>query len=90
MSSRVEAFDSALRFLVTSDSQRAGGEPIKHVVDLGEFKGNGRCSCQHFDFRFRPGLTDGTIEPGPKSRCKHIEEAREFLIDALIEKLTGQ
>lgn len=83
----VEPFDSALRFLVESDAQKLQGEPIKHVVDLGEFEGYGRCSCQHFDFRFREGLETKELAPGPAHRCKHINAAREFLADALILKL---
>mgnify|MGYP001596246919 CR=1 FL=1 len=49
--SDVQAHDNALRWLVRS---RHG--PIKHLVDLGGYNGNGRCSCTDFQTRMEPIL----------------------------------
>jgi hypothetical protein len=79
MSAKVEPYDHPLRFLVVSDTQ----PDVSHLVDLGEFEGKGKCSCQHFEFRIQPDIEVGL----PHKRCKHIDAARCYLADAVIEKL---
>ena len=56
-------------------------EPRIYLVDICAERGNGRCSCEDFELRRLPALHRG--EPGPH-RCKHIERAREFELDACI------
>lgn len=80
----VRPFDSALRFMVGSDS---GGE-TEYLVELDAFDGNGRCACQHFQHRIEPELVAGHRFPSPV-RCKHIKAAREYLTEAVIEKISA-
>lgn len=82
MALNVRPHDHVLRFLVSSDSQ----EGIEHVIDLGEFKGHGRCSCQHFEFRILPELEAGRIA----GRCKHVQACRDFLADEVIARVLEQ
>lgn len=70
-----------LRYRVTSDSQ----DGVDHLVDLAEFGGNGRCSCQHFDFRIRPELEAG--QTPPVTRCKHIDAALIALALDVVKKI---
>ncbi len=78
----VEPHDHVLRFLVASDSQT----DVKHLVDLGAFNGNGRCSCQHFEFRILPELEAGKVA----GKCKHVQACREYLADEVIERVLAQ
>ena len=45
-------FDAVLRYHVPS---RTKGHET-HLVDLGDYSGNGRCSCPAFTFNFEPIL----------------------------------
>ena len=47
-------FDDALRFQVPSRS-----EPDEHLVDLGAYRGAGRCDCMDFATRFEPLIARG-------------------------------
>lgn len=76
----VRPHDHVLRFQVASETQ---GDDVHHVVDLGAFKGHGRCSCQHFEFRILPELEAGRIV----GHCKHIEACRDFLADEVIQRV---
>lgn len=72
----VEPYDHPLRFLVESKSD----PEKKHLVDLGLYKGNGKCACQHFEFRLEPELVRGSHG----LRCDHIEAARTKFLDGII------
>lgn len=78
-------------------------ERNKYLVDISEFGGNGECACQHFDFRLRPEAAErvkawngqGPIPIALRKeilenplRCHHIEMARQFFADVLIQELT--
>jgi len=43
-----------------------------YLVDLDEYRGNGWCGCQDFEFRRSPRLIRGQTS---RSRCKHIRHA---------------
>lgn len=76
-------YDTLLRMRVSSESR----PEIEHIVDLGGYRGNGECSCEHFEFRLRPQIEE---KPGGKpKRCLHIEAARSALVDLVIGKLTN-
>lgn len=68
----------AWRFHVRS--RRANQPP--HLVELDAYNGNGRCSCEHFDHRFRPDLERGIARDW--LRCHHILRARGFVLNTLI------
>jgi len=75
--------DSPLRMRVISKSR----PELEHLVDLGSFRGNGECSCEHFDYRLRPKIEG---QPGLGTRrCVHIEAARSALVDIVISKLAN-
>lgn len=76
----VRPYDSPLRMTVTSKSR----PDIEHLVDLGSLRGNGVCSCEHFQFRLLPELKTGA----KIKRCQHILAARAALVDIVIRKLT--
>jgi hypothetical protein len=77
---RVEIYDHILRYHVTSESR---GVEVKHLVDLGGFDGNGECSCEHFQIRLYKRLENGNPYNMP-TRCKHIDEARRYVLDAFV------
>lgn len=50
-----EIYDSALRWLVPSDT-----DPHEcYLVDLGSFRGNGECQCKNFEVARRPFIVRG-------------------------------
>jgi hypothetical protein len=71
-----------LRFHVRS--RRQGVEP--HLVDLEEWRLNGRCNCEHFEFRLQPELARGA-KPGPAMRCWHIQLARQWFLDFVLSSV---
>ncbi len=72
----VEPIDGEpFRFHVRSRSR----QDIRHLVDVEE----NRCSCEHAEFRVNPHLNKGESA----ARCWHLQMARDFLLDNLIEKL---
>lgn len=50
-----------------------------HLVDLSEFKGNGQCTCEHFEIRCMPKLIAGA-SPDPILECYHIRQAKRQLV----------
>jgi hypothetical protein len=66
-------------------SSRAGHDP--HQVNLGAHRGNGDCDCEHFVYRLRDAAEHAPAA-SDETRCRHIREAREFLLDELIRRLS--
>lgn len=79
----VRQHDWPLRWFV--DSETEAGEP--HLVDLGLYNGNGRCSCLHFSCRLEPELRQGRY-PSNATRCKHIKAARGMFCDVMVRHHT--
>jgi hypothetical protein len=80
-------------------------ERNRYLVDLGEWEGNGACSCEHFCFRLQPqarARLEGLVEGRPTPlrikqeilenpfRCSHIMICRRYVLDELIEKIGQQ
>lgn len=65
-----------LRFFVQSRS--IPGQ--RYLVDLESYHFNGQCGCQYFCFSLAPKLAAG-VTPSERTRCAHIREAREWLLD---------
>lgn len=63
------------RFHVTSS--REGHEP--YLVDVSEHNGIGQCGCYNWQYRLAP-----KIAAGERLFCKHVEAAREYLLDRII------
>jgi hypothetical protein len=61
------------RFFVAS--RTPGIEP--YLVDLDEYRGNGWCGCQDFEFRRQPHLERGA-KAGHATRCFHVQQALAF------------
>lgn len=78
---KVTPYDHPLRFLVESAS-----EPDPHLVCLGSYEGNGRCSCKHFACRLEPELRQGR-KPSNRTRCKHILYARHYFTNRQIKAI---
>jgi len=92
-----DIFDYPTRYLVESESRAQGskvdmeGEPTSYMVNLTdpEFivggKYNGSCNCRHFRCtlagRLRNPLNTFIY------RCKHINFAREALVDFMLPRL---
>lgn len=72
-----------LTFLVKS--QRKGIQP--HLVDLASFKGNGQCDCEDFRCRKQKPLENGE-KPANEFRCRHILQAREWMLDRFIKEVS--
>lgn len=72
-----------LRFHVQSRTDLCN----RYLVDLGEYGGNGRCTCRDFEIRKWPLIRDGSA-PGERTRCWHIRRAREWMIDLVIARLS--
>lgn len=79
-------YDNALRYQVDSDSR----EDVKHLVEIDAFEGNGRCSCEHFTFALEKLTRLPGFEPSNASRCRHILEARDAMLDEVIALIKGQ
>lgn len=74
-----------MRFHVQSDS-RPG---IEHLVDLQANGMNGFCGCEDFQAR-RAKLLRLNGVPCQASRCHHIREVREWLLDRFLDELVKQ
>lgn len=76
----VEVYDN-LRFWVRSEDK----PDTKYLADLGALSGNGECTCEQFTMRLGPRVRKG--ESG--LRCKHLESARNWLIDEIISRMAA-
>ena len=81
----VKQHDWPLRWLVECETDRA--KP--HMVDLGNYDGNGECSCLHFTCRLAPELKQGR-HPSNSTRCKHIKAARGMFCDIMVRHHSHQ
>lgn len=72
--------DGLGRYLVESE---AGKPP--YLVDLLAWDGEGECTCQHWQYRIGSALRNEL--PPPIRFCKHIEAARDTLLDSVISKM---
>jgi hypothetical protein len=79
----------SLRYWVESSQE---DEP--HFVDLLEDRGNGHCSCPHYQIVCRRKYREAgrIINHGypNATRCKHINTALLFLADQIIDQLIQQ
>jgi hypothetical protein len=83
MSARL--FDNPFRWLISSKS-RIGEH---HMVDLSAHAGHGECSCE--DFQITRMKRIKAMEPrSMRTRCKHIQEAREAFAVWLIDVSQGK
>ena len=74
-----ERYDHPLRYLVKASSL----EGSVYLVDLGDFDGNGSCTCRDFEIRRKKRLKEGA-KRGPATQCKHIATARKTFCDDMI------
>jgi len=58
-------------------------DPDPHRVELFEHQGKGACSCLRFQTHTWPLIRDGLPLPY-RDRCRHVNAAREYLLDAII------
>jgi hypothetical protein len=65
-------------------SRRANVAP--YLVDVTEYKKNGQCTCEDFQFRKKPHLDRGA-KPSPELRCYHIKCVRAWLLNRLLTAL---
>jgi hypothetical protein len=82
----VAPHEGFFRFLVASTS-RPGHQ---HLVDLSEFGGIGRCSCEEWTYRISPRITGGEVPVDlfdPLFTCTHLRAAREYLFDEMFWRL---
>ena len=62
-----------------------------HMVDMSAYGGSGECSCQNFEFRIKPKLKTGEVQPFEAgSQCKHIILAIMILGDRLVKAVRKQ
>ena len=62
-------------------------EGVSHMVDLESNNLQGECSCQHYQYRIFPLITQGIISlSSEKARCKHIRVARQIFYDVIIDR----
>ena len=80
---QVTRHDSPLRWSVSSASRP---ERI-HLVELDANGGIGKCSCEHFEYRLQPKISEGCrVESA--TRCAHIITARKAFCDLMIQSLS--
>jgi hypothetical protein len=83
MSARI--FDNPFRWLISSKS-RIGEH---HMVDISAHAGHGECSCE--DFQITKMKRIKSMEPrSMRTRCKHIQEAREAFAVWLVDVSQGK
>ena len=78
----VTRFDSPLRWKVSSATR----PDREHLVQLEANGGIGRCSCEHFEYRLQPKITEGN-RCESSTRCAHIVIARKTFCDFMIQSL---
>lgn len=76
----IKPYNGLTQYLVIPQSK---GEE-DYLVDIGFNKGNGKCSCLHFQCRLQPAFAR-TGKPGEDTRCKHIKAVRQKLAYDLLE-----
>lgn len=91
----------SLRFYVESESEPG----TKHLVDLTENRGSGKCSCQSFQFQCELNLKEGKApfsrgEPIVNLRgliswpdatvCKHISAVHALLLKKLLSQASSR
>lgn len=79
MSARL--YDSPFRWLISSKS-RVGEH---HLVDLQANSGHGECSCEDFQIIRIKRIEAGEVR-SLRTKCKHIQEAREALAVWIIDR----
>lgn len=83
----VTQYDSPLRYWVASRT-RPGK---KHLTELDAYGGIGKCTCEDFCMRHEPAVKRGEAAANPQSyRCRHLEHARDYLLQKLIAALVDQ
>jgi hypothetical protein len=83
----IKPYDSALRFLVTSQTEG----PIKcYIVQLDAYWCTGQCTCEDFTFRHEPILVRERHNNEDTLRCKHIRAARLAFCSHMIRLLAEQ
>jgi hypothetical protein len=79
--------DSPLRYFVPSESLPG----VEYLVEVDAFGGIGCCTCKDFTCRRIANIKDGSAKSNPPAaRCKHIEYARDHLLQKLIDALVEQ
>lgn len=91
----------SLSFFVESESEPG----TKHLVDLTENRGSGKCSCSAFTFQCEPNLKLGKPlfsrgEPMVNARgkishpdgtiCKHIAQVHALLLEKLLSQASAR
>ena len=91
----------SLSFFVESESEPG----TKHLVDLTENRGSGKCSCPAFTFQCEPNLKLGKPlfsrgEPMVNARgkishpdgtiCKHIAQVHALLLEKLLSQASAR
>jgi hypothetical protein len=84
---RVRPYDSALRFVVTSQTE---GDDKCYIVQLDSYWCTGRCSCEDFTFRHEPVLVRERHNDEESLRCKHIKAARMCFASHMVRLLSEQ
>lgn len=85
---KITALDGLTRFEIESDAGNG-----TYLVDLGEYDGNGKCTCKHFECRMAKFLNDGeraTPATPDIFQCKHIRACRESLGKDLVDTVVKQ
>lgn len=95
---KVIELNERLRFEVLSTT-RAGDD---RLVDMGQFEGNGECSCWTFCKQIRGPLdqhiiewkADGgkpfTYQPADRYQCEHIKAVKSYLANRLVQQVRKQ
>ena len=55
-------------------------------VDMEDFKFNGSCNCEKFDYACHSLLSKGA-NPADHLRCAHIKAARSYFLDEILPKI---
>ena len=91
----------SLSFYVESESEPG----TKHLVDLTENRGSGKCSCSAFTFQCEPNLKlgkplfsrgepivnqRGKISHPEATICKHIEQVHHLLLEKLLSSASAR
>jgi len=80
----ITPYDAPGRYLVPSSDQ--GADP--YLVDLLAHNGEGECTCKDWQCRIGQHYTAHTSPP--RTRCRHIDMARDQLASDVIAKLLAQ
>lgn len=86
----VRATDERMVFEVISRSAQKRGKVAWYRVDLLALNGAGQCHCKDWQTRRWPNIRDGKQAGTRETLCWHVQQARRYFLNGLLELMAKQ